>query len=75
MLMVYPWAFTRIWMLGVWRYLRNVDEAKSPRFLFVYPSANGLNWIKLISKNYLYEENKFIIYDSCNNYNNAIMWK
>lgn len=41
--MVYPWAFTRIWMLGVWRYLRNVDEAKSPRFLFVYTSANGLN--------------------------------
>ena len=33
---IISWAFTRIWLLGVWRYLRNVDEAISPRFLFVY---------------------------------------
>lgn len=46
--MVYPWAFTRIWMLGVWRYLRNVDEAKSPRFLFVYTSAMDLTELTTI---------------------------
>lgn len=46
MLTVYPWAFTRIWQLGVWRYLKNVDEAKSPRFLFVYTSAMGLTELK-----------------------------
>ena len=27
------WAFTRICRNGVWRYLKNVDEVKSPRFL------------------------------------------
>ena len=36
MLTLLAWAFTRISVLGVWRYLGNVDEVKSPRFLFVY---------------------------------------
>jgi len=29
------WAFTRIWLLGVWRCLRDVDEVISPRFLCI----------------------------------------
>lgn len=35
MLTPVAWAFTRISVLGVWRYLGNVDEVKSPRFIFV----------------------------------------
>lgn len=29
------WAYTRLRLHGVWRYLRSVDEVISPRFLFL----------------------------------------
>ena len=32
MLTLMAWAFTRLELLGVWRYLVNVDEVSSPRF-------------------------------------------
>jgi len=34
------WAFTRLGVLGVWRYLKNISEVISPRFLFVYKPKN-----------------------------------
>jgi len=43
MLTPMAWAFTRISVLGVCRYLDNVDEVNSPRFLFV---CSGMNITK-----------------------------
>ena len=40
MLTPMAWAFTRISVLGVWRYLGNVDEVISPRFLFLSKDDN-----------------------------------
>ena len=39
------WAFTRLRLQGVCRYLRNVDEVNCPRFIFVYLQIliNNLN--------------------------------
>ncbi len=53
---VYPWAFTRIWLQGVCRYLRDVDEAKSPRFFIVRHVENGLNSFITIILNFKYDE-------------------
>ena len=36
MLTPMAWAFTRLELLGVWRYLVNVDEVSSPRFFCIY---------------------------------------
>ena len=45
------WAFTRISGLGVWRYLKNVDEVNCPRFLFVSnPNDYSINQINKIMK-------------------------
>lgn len=30
------WAFTRLSGNGVWRYLKNIGEVISPRFLFAF---------------------------------------
>ena len=40
MLTPMAWAFTRISVLGVWRYLGDVDEVSSPRFLFMSNSSS-----------------------------------
>lgn len=48
MLTVYPWAFTRIWCIGVCRYLRNVDEAGVHVFLFVYTTEQDLTKVTTI---------------------------
>ena len=50
MLTPMAWAFTRISVLGVCRYLGNVDEVNSPRFLFlsIFHMTLGLNKAKNI---------------------------
>lgn len=30
------WAFARLELYGVWRYQVNVDEVRSPRFLYAF---------------------------------------
>jgi len=48
------WAFTRLRNIGVCRYLNNVDEVSSPRFLFVcIQSKNNIKTMMIMKKHLL----------------------